>query len=68
MVDQPSQKIVIEYFEGVWGRAYPLVLLLEFHGVEFDYKEIGQVEWARRKGENLAGEMAVLPIVTFKGE
>ena len=63
-----DERIVVEYFEGVWGRAYPLLLLLEYHGVDFKYVEVSQEEWAERKKQGTAGEMAMLPIVTSKGQ
>ena len=29
------KSINIQYFEGMWGRAYPIILMLEHQGIEY---------------------------------
>ena len=55
----------LEYFEGAWGRAYPIVLLLKYQKVRFEYVELSKETWAKRKAE---GQTGGLPILHKRGQ
>ena len=63
-----NQKIQIEYIEGVWGHAYPLVLLLQYQSVAYEYHEVSQEGWRKRRLIESQGEIGTLPIVNYKGQ
>ena len=59
---------MVQYFEGRWGHAYPLLLMFEYTGVDYVYHEVDEQEWAERKEQGAGvGETGVLPIVILKG-
>ena len=62
-----DKKIKIEYFEGGYGRADPLVQLLKHAKQDFEYITVSQVDWmGTRKAQGTTGEFGVLPIVHYR--
>ena len=58
----------IEYLQGMWGRAYPLVLLCEYKSINYIYEEIDSYSLRERKDAGDLGELGGFPIVYFWGE
>jgi len=60
-----AQKVKIEYFEDRYGRVDPIVQLLAHKRVEYEWVGVDRFSWLSRKASGDAGEMQILPIVTF---
>ena len=62
-----KNRLTIQYFDGAWGRPDPIVQLLEYEGIDYDYLTVSQEEWAVTKAEGAGGEMGCLPIISIDG-
>ena len=63
-----NKKITVEYFDAGYGRAGPLLMLLEHGNVDYEYIQTTQEAWGGRKADNNVGEFGGLPIVNMNGK
>ncbi len=63
-----SEKICIEYFTDIHGRAEPLRCLLSHAQIEWEEKGVNMAGWVWRKTTKNTGEMGQLPIIHYQGK
>ena len=59
-----KNKLKVLYYEGTWAKSDPIVQLLQYRGIDFDYDTCTVEEWKAAQASGNGGEMYSLPIVT----